>query len=134
MDKQMEEILINNFFEKKKQERAKYELTSKKKRHEFIWKFSDNNIFRSDCLIRIEQSIATYETVLTILKKEGAPDGCYVLSVDEEIDGKELLLCDALKQVVGWGPALISCIPGELAYLESEQGVGAAYRYLLIKR
>ena len=134
MDKQMEEVLINNFFEKRKRERAKYELTSKKKRHEFIWKFSDNNIFRNDCLIRIRQPISTYETVLAILKKEGAPDGCYVLSIDEAIDGKELLLCDALKQVVGRGPALISCIPGKLGYLESEQSAGAPYRYLLINK
>lgn len=133
MNVKIEEILINNFFEKRKRERAKYELGNQKKRHEFIWKFSDDGIFKGNCLIPIKQHIATYETVLTMLKKEGAPDSCYVLSIDAEIDGKEMLLCDALKRAVGLGPALISCIPGKLAYLESEQGIGAAYRYLLIK-
>jgi hypothetical protein len=50
---------------------------------------------------------------------------------DENIDGTEMNLTDALSQVVGMDAgALISCIPGKLAYFEME---GLGKRYLLIR-
>lgn len=61
--------------------------------------------------------------ILRILKAKGAPDTCYALSEDGELDGKEIALQDALKSVVGYGMGtLLSCVPGTLAYFEDEEG------------
>ena len=67
------------------------------------------------------------------MKKNGAPDTCYVLCADENFDGLTLSLDVALKHVVFNGPALISCNHGRWAYLEDGPTIGAANRYLLIR-
>jgi hypothetical protein len=55
---------------------------------------------------------------------------CYVLSEDGALDGKELLLADALGQILGRGMGtFLSCIPGKLAYFEDEDG-----RWILERR
>jgi hypothetical protein len=48
---------------------------------------------------------------------------CYVLSERREIDGRTMPLAAALAAVVGRGMGtVLSCIPGRLAYHESEEG------------
>ena len=60
--------------------------------------------------------------ILELLKSKGAPDSCYVLSENKEIDGKEMSLPEALEFVFGRGiGAFLSCIPGKLAYFEDEE-------------
>lgn len=55
------------------------------------------------------------------LRGMGAPDRCYIIG--GELDGQEVDLDEALKSVVGWSYGeIVSCIPGKLAYLESEEG------------
>jgi hypothetical protein len=57
-----------------------------------------------------------------LLHQCGAPDSCYVLSSNEEIDGREFRLEDALERVVGRGcGTFICCIPGQLTYFEGEK-------------
>jgi hypothetical protein len=59
--------------------------------------------------------------ILHLLKTKGAPENCYALSEDDELDGKEVFLADALKEIVGRGiGTFLSCIPGKLAYFEDE--------------
>jgi hypothetical protein len=59
--------------------------------------------------------------ILRLLRTKGAPENCYALSEDEELDGKEVSLAEALKRVVGAGMGtFLSCIPGKLAYFEDE--------------
>lgn len=59
--------------------------------------------------------------ILELLKSKGAPETCYALSEDSELDGKEILLTDALASTVGCGMGtFLSCIPGKLAYFEDE--------------
>ena len=53
------------------------------------------------------------------------------MSDNSSIDGKEMPLKEALLEIVGADAgALVSCIPGKLAYFEME---GFSERYLLIK-
>jgi hypothetical protein len=60
--------------------------------------------------------------ILRILKSKGAPDTCYAVSEDGELDGKEIVLQDALKSVVGYGMGtFLSCVPGKVAYFEDEE-------------
>lgn len=70
----------------------------------------------------------TVSQIFDLLRQRGAPGRCYVISLDEERDGRILDLREALDAVVGvYFPALLSCIPGELAYYEGEQGWGERY-------
>jgi hypothetical protein len=59
--------------------------------------------------------------ILELLKSKGAPETCYALSEDSELDGNEISLTDALTSIVGRGMGtFLSCIPGKLAYFEDE--------------
>lgn len=63
-----------------------------------------------------------------LLKGKGAPDLCYVVSTDPELDGREVPLGEALERIVGITEGFASCIPGRLAYFEGED---RGMRYLL---
>jgi hypothetical protein len=44
------------------------------------------------------------------------------MSSDNELDGREMDLSEALKDIIGRGQgAFVSCVPGRLAYFESEE-------------
>jgi hypothetical protein len=58
------------------------------------------------------------------LREHGAGDGCYLLSEDPELDGRELPLDDALIAVVDGGShhaTFVSCLPGALAYFHDPE-------------
>ncbi len=133
MDREIEDVIIKSFFTKLKAARAPYALSAEKKRRSFIWDFSLETFKQDKCFL-IKQSVSSSETIYEILKEKGAPDSCYVISIDSETDGKIMNLSKALLQEVGFGPVLISCIHGKLAYFEAEQCYGAPDRYLLINQ
>jgi hypothetical protein len=55
-----------------------------------------------------------------ILRSKGAPEICYAVSEDDELDGKEIDLTHALETVIGRGMGTFFGIPGKLAYFEDE--------------
>jgi hypothetical protein len=72
-------------------------------------------------VVQIPPSQPHKPDILEILKAKGAPDSCYALSEDDELDGKEISLRHALAFIVGRGiGTFLSCIPGKLAYFEDE--------------
>lgn len=133
MDQNIESQIISAFLVTRKKERAKYELQNEKKRRHFIWEISGCSYYDEKYAQRILQPVSSYQTIYNLLKKNGAPDTCYVLCADENFDGLTLPLDVALKHVVFNGPALISCNHGRWAYLEDGPTIGAANRYLLIR-
>lgn len=59
--------------------------------------------------------------VEAMLRKRGAPDACYVLAANGDLDGREMPLRAALEAVIGGGDgAFLSCIPGRLGFYEYE--------------
>jgi hypothetical protein len=69
--------------------------------------------------------------VLETLRKHGAPGSCYLISADQELDGREMPLPDAVEAVSGsFHGGFISCIPAKLGYFEYEDMTSA---YLLEK-
>jgi hypothetical protein len=71
--------------------------------------------------IRLRQQHAT--DIFQLLRSKGAPETCYAPSEDSELDGKEISLSEALKEVVGRGMGtFLSCLAGRLAYFEDEDG------------
>jgi hypothetical protein len=134
MDKQHEEIIVKSFFNKRLQDRVIFELTSAKKRKDAIGRLSHNymDLLNNKYMIEIPKPNSDYVEIIELLKRYGAKEVCYVISYDENLDGKALLLLEAMKNSVGNGmPSIISCIPGELAYFEAEQVMGAPPRFIL---
>ena len=75
----------------------------------------------------VESGDAT--TVLRQLRNLGAPETCYVFSEWSQIDGKQMLLAEALSACLGYGMGtVLSCIPSRLAFYEAE---GPAERFVL---
>jgi len=69
-----------------------------------------------------------------LLTARGAGPTCYAISSSGQIDGRIVPLLDALTAAVGYGmPTILSCVPGRLAYLETEQMAGPPGRYILLK-
>ncbi len=77
----------------------------------------------------IPSSDQTVDQIHASLLKYQAPEKCYLISENTEIDATEMTLLDALQSCVGVGfGTFVSCIPGKLGYYEFE---GMKERYLL---
>jgi hypothetical protein len=74
-------------------------------------------------LPRDPRSVTRKLNVADLLRQRGSPESVYVMTSGRSIDGATLSLPEALHEIesAGWG-ALISCIPGQLAYYYDEQG------------
>lgn len=72
------------------------------------------------------------EGIEALLRSKGAPDLCYAISTDPELDGRTVTLREALTRIHALGNGtLLSCVPGSLGYFEGED-IGA--RYVLERR
>ena len=136
MDKSIEELVINAFIVKRRRERARFELFNEKKREHFLWHMHNEAAFEPNCMQKIEEPVPSTRIVYDILKKRGAPDSCYVMSLFSSFDGQIVTLEQGLSEVVFNGHGLISCIHGKLAYFEEEVpgGSGPPSRFLLVKK
>jgi len=67
--------------------------------------------------------------IAALLEERGAPPTCLVITGLRNLDRLDMPLLKALTEIVGqhYG-ALVSCIPGRLAYFEGE---GPGVRYIL---
>jgi hypothetical protein len=84
---------------------------------------------------RFATKVSTFEQRATSLaarlRIKGASDRCYLFSESPRLDGREVGLDDALRDLVDGGSdeaTFISCVPGRLAYFHDEQPDN---RYLL---
>jgi hypothetical protein len=69
--------------------------------------------------------------LLSLLREKGAGEACYLLSEDDDLDGRQVSLREALSLVVDANShhaTFISCVPGRLAYFHDEEPES---RYLL---
>ncbi|WP_193217114.1 hypothetical protein [Bacillus thuringiensis] len=135
MDKEYEELIVRSL-KKKIQDRIIFELTSPKKRVKALGRLAHNHdtILNSMYFESIPKNMVYAEGISTQLKKYGAKDSCYVMSLISEIDGSFMGLECAIKKVIWCGlPCLISCIASKLLYFQAEQGSGPPERYILRK-
>lgn len=134
MNKEIEETIVKAFFNKNKQQRVLFELFSPRKRGDALWRLNHNYsvILRKEFMIPIPKSNLERQEIGRLLTEQGATDICYVMSINEAIDGKEMDLKTAIDRVFGYGlSSIISCINGKLAYFQAEQELGAPPRFLL---
>ena len=79
--------------------------------------------------MQVPRGEQTSQATLARLRKLGAPESCHAIAANTELDGEDLPLEEALRRVVGAiDGVILSCIPGVLAYYESE---GPRGRYVL---
>lgn len=137
MNKEVEQIIVKSFFNKRIQDRVMFELGSPKNRKDAIGRLCHayRTTLREKYMSEVPKPNSEPKEIEALLKRNGAGDSCYVISWDEDIDGKTLPLLEALEKTVGMGmPSIVSCIPNELAYFEAEQEVLPSPRFLLKRK
>jgi len=68
-----------------------------------------------------ERHVQGIDDICRLLKSKGAGATCWVMSEDRELDARKLDLRTALEHINGRQiGTLLSCVPGKLAYFESE--------------
>ena len=131
-----EAIFVESFVQRGRRERVLYELGSSKKRQDFFEKLCHNflEILEPKFMLPIERAYSEPEDIYSLLRGRGAQGSGSILSFYSELDGLEMPLDEALKQVVGRGfPSIICCLQGRLAYFEAEQVAGPPPRYILAR-
>lgn len=114
-----EEKFITSFILQEKRNRWQTQLNAPKKRAA--------HLARLNHLHDLDEKYVTWlpsnTDIEQLLRRTGSPANVYVISDSKGIDGKFLVLDDAIDETVhgGWG-TIISCIPGTLAYYYDECG------------
>jgi hypothetical protein len=117
------EALIKAFVAPERRERYLFLARTPKRRTELTNRLAHWRDFDSRRAVTVPADAqASAAAVAQFLQVRGAPGACYVLSESREIDGRVMPLADALAAVVGRGVGtVLSCLPGRLAYYESEE-------------
>jgi hypothetical protein len=128
-----EEAFVQAFVDKDRRERLLFEL--RKHRGRFLGRFSDALRYLDPCfLTSLKAPNSDPAAIHRLLQARGATNTCYAISSNNDIDGQILPLADALAAAVGFGmPSILSCRPGLLAYVETEQVAGPPDRYILAR-
>jgi hypothetical protein len=114
-----EEAIVRTFIIPEKRKRYLNLLGKKKRRPKVL---DALNHFR-DLDLRYCIALPSSEDVVAALRARGAPEKCYLISAIPELDGREMILSEAIEiiEFEGWG-TLVGCIPGRLAYYYGEHG------------
>jgi hypothetical protein len=130
MDPTAEKKIVEKYFLKSRQDRALYALRSAK-RHAYIWNLNES--FFRDANREGVFSNGDKSDICLELAKKGCDGLCYVLSIEEDIDGTYMPAEAAIRSSVGNGPALLVFNDGELAYFEGEYEIGSRTKRFLIR-
>lgn len=116
-----EEKLVRAFFLPQRQERYLDLLSRPHRRKSVTTQLAHFKHIDTRCAFEVPKDLHRAADVARFLKAKGAPDICYAVSEDDDIDGKEISLVEALKAIFGRGiGTFLSCLPGKLAYFEDE--------------
>lgn len=127
-----EEKFINAFIRPEKRERYRWMLSKAKKRNYFLGRLAHNLDYIEKYATQIPNNMQSVSQITSLLKNKGAPENCHIISENSNIDGKDIALHQALEQVIGYSMGtILCCIPGKLAYYESED---LNCRYILEKK
>jgi len=104
-----------------KRDRYREILSDPRLRHKFINLLPHFTDFDPKYRLPIPSNKLFVENITIELQKRHSPNIVLATSEDPSLDLKELTLVEALKQVVGSGMGtVLSCIPGRLAFVETE--------------
>ena len=126
-DLEQEAAFIRAFIVPTKQERFIELLGKPKRRRDILGTLYHFGDLDPRFISKIPAAQHTAEGIAALLRSKGAPDLCYAISTDSEIDGKTVPLGATLTRIIGLGDGtLLSCVPGSLGFFEGEE-IGARY-------
>ena len=116
-----EHALIGAFVKRSKRDRYREMLSNPRLRHKFTNQLAHFADFDPKFRLSIPSNKLFVDNIAIELQKRHSPSIVFAISEDPALDQKELPLVEALKQVVGCGMGtVLSCIPGRLAFVETE--------------
>jgi hypothetical protein len=116
-----EQSLIAAFVGKTKRDRYREILSNPRLRRKFTSQLAHFKDFDPQFRLPIPSNKLFVEDIALELQKRHSPNIVFAISEDPSLDQKELPLIEALKQTVGRGMGtVLSCIPGHLAFVETE--------------
>jgi hypothetical protein len=116
-----EQALIAAFVKRNKRDRYREILGNPRLRHKLIYQLAHFADFDPKFRLPFSSDKLFVENIAAELQKRHSPKIIFALSEDPSLDQKEIPLLQALKQVVGRGMGtILSCIPGRLAFVETE--------------
>lgn len=117
-----DKAVVTSFIESSRRERLLGFLSNHKKRRKFTSELAHrkSRFLDTRYLKSIPPSLQNPAGIYDLLRKLGAPERCWVIS-EGKLDGTESDLLSALEEIVGRDlGTILSCVPGRLAYFESE--------------
>ncbi len=118
---QHESSLIAAFVLRNKRDRYREFISDARLRHKFIHQLAHFADFDPKYRLPFQGSKLSAGAVARELQKRHSPNTVFVISEDPRIDQKELPLNEALQLVIGSGMGtVLSCLPGQLAFVETE--------------
>jgi hypothetical protein len=109
------------FFKRNKRERYREILSTPRLRHKFTDALAHFDDFDPKFRLPFRSDKLFTDNIACELQKRHSPQTIHVISEDPSIDGKDMLLVEALRQVVGRGMGtVLSCLPGRLIFVETE--------------
>jgi hypothetical protein len=103
--------------------RARYAdfLSSPKRRSKFLQQLYHFADFDPAVEVQLDRPNDSPDGLVKELRRRGAADDCYVISVDKNLDGKIQALEAVIHEVYGLAEGtIVCCVPGKLAYYEGE--------------
>ena len=116
-----EQALIAAFVKRSKRDRYREILSNPRLRHKLTNQLGHFADFDPKYRLPLPSNKLFVENIAIELQRRHSPSIVFAISEDPALDQKELPLLEALKQIVGRGMGtVLSCIPGRLAFVETE--------------
>jgi hypothetical protein len=116
-----EQALVAAFVKRSKRDRYREIISNPRLRHKFTSELAHFADFDSRYRVPIPSNKLFVNNIRTELRRRHCPNIVFAISEDPRLDQQELPLVEALTEVVGRGMGtVLSCIPGRLAFVETE--------------
>lgn len=116
-----EHLRLVAFLKKSKRDRYREFLSNPRLRHKFTKQLAHFTDFDPKYRLPIPSHKLSAGNIAIELQKRHSPSIVFAISEDPALDQKEVLLVEALEKTVGGGMGtVLSCIPGCLAFVETE--------------
>jgi hypothetical protein len=116
-----EQALIAAFVKRSKRDRYREFLSNPRLRHKFTRQLAHFADFDPRYRLPFPSNKLGVENIALELKKRHSPSVVFAISEDPALDQKEVPLVEGLEQIVGRGMGtVLSCLPGHLAFVETE--------------
>lgn len=116
-----EQSLIAAFVKRSKRERYREMLSNPRLRRKFTSLLAHFKDFDPEYRLPISSNELFVNNIALELQKRHSPQMVFAISEHPALDQKELPLTEALQEIVGRGMGtVLSCIPGRLAFVETE--------------